>query len=314
MKKIVLGTLAAIAVAAPLTLAGPAHAATALTNASFEEAAVTLSDVYYVVDANHQDLTGWTAGGAGIDIVDEAYWNADEGSRSIDLNAYGPGSISQKFETEPGQTYDVKFAMSGNPAAQVERGPKTMNVTAANTSAEFIYDTAVAQNTLIDMKYKPQTFSFAATGSSTTLTFASTTETIGDTPDGRKAAFGPVVDDVEVTAAPNVAKTLVWHTWSRTSRPRDGTPPAVTLSRRFTSRRTTKLACHTTSPTTATRAAAPGSSGWRPPPDPPAPTQRPVPLRRNGPLRPHRHHLSEPPNRRAASVTHLLARLAQALN
>jgi choice-of-anchor C domain-containing protein len=214
MKKIVLGTLAAIAVAAPLTLAGPAHAATALTNASFEEAAVTLSDVYYVVDANHQDLTGWTAGGAGIDIVDEAYWNADEGSRSIDLNAYGPGSISQKFETEPGQTYDVKFAMSGNPAAQVERGPKTMNVTAANTSAEFIYDTAVAQNTLIDMKYKPQTFSFAATGSSTTLTFASTTETIGDTPDGRKAAFGPVVDDVEVTAAPNVAKTLVWHTWS----------------------------------------------------------------------------------------------------
>jgi choice-of-anchor C domain-containing protein len=212
MKKIVLGTLAAIAVAAPLTLAGPADAATTLNNASFEDATADLSAGWSPVDAGQSDLTHWTVDGAGVDIV--KYWAADEGSSSIDLNAYGPGSISQKIETVPGQTYNVTFAMSGNPAAQVERGPKTMNVTAADTTAPFTFDTATAQNTEGNMQYKDQTFSFAATGASTTLTFASTTNTIGDTPDGRKAAFGPVIDDVEVTAAPNVAKTLVWHTWT----------------------------------------------------------------------------------------------------
>ena len=75
-----------------------------------------------MVDAGHQTLTGWTAGGAGVDIVDAALWNADEGSRSIDLNAFNPGSISQTIETVPGQTYNVTFAMSGNPDANVVRG------------------------------------------------------------------------------------------------------------------------------------------------------------------------------------------------
>ena len=95
-RKILLGTLAAAAVAAPLALAaGPANAATALTNASFEDAAVTFTEGYSVVDAGHQTLTGWTAGGAGVDIVDNTLWHADEGTRSIDLNAFNPGSISQ---------------------------------------------------------------------------------------------------------------------------------------------------------------------------------------------------------------------------
>ena len=96
MNRIIKNAIAATAVAAPLALAaGPAHAATALTNASFEDAAVTFSEGYSVVDAEHQTLTGWTAGGAGVDIVDETLWHADEGSRSIDLNAFNPGSISQ---------------------------------------------------------------------------------------------------------------------------------------------------------------------------------------------------------------------------
>ena len=89
-----------------------------------------------------------------------------------------------------------------------------MNVTAAGTTTAFTYDTADEQNTTTDMKYKDQTFSFAATGASTTLTFTSTTTTTGPSPIGVSAAAGPVIDDVVVTAAPNVVKTLVWHTWT----------------------------------------------------------------------------------------------------
>ena len=89
-----------------------------------------------------------------------------------------------------------------------------MNVTAAGTTTPFTYNTAVEQNTTTDMKWKDQTFSFAATGTSTTLTFTSTTTTSGPSPIGVSAAAGPVIDDVVVTAAPNVVKTKVWHTWT----------------------------------------------------------------------------------------------------
>ena len=214
-RKILLGTLAAAAVTAPLALAAsPANAATALTNTSFEDATVSFTDGYSVVDAGHQTLTGWTAGGEGVDIVDKALWNADEGSRSIDLNAFNPGSISQTIDTVPGQTYDVSFAMSGNPDANVVPGPKTMNVSAADASAPFTFDTSVEQNTTTDMKWKDQTFSFAATGTSTTLTFTSTTTTEGPSPAGVSAAAGPVIDDVRVETAPNTVKTKVWNTWT----------------------------------------------------------------------------------------------------
>ncbi len=215
MNRIIKTAIAAAAVAAPLALAaGPAHAATAPTNPSFEDAAVTFPEGYSVVDAGHQTLTGWTAGGEGVDIVDQALWPAYEGSRSIDLNAFNPGSISQ--EIDYGARPDVQRVLRHvrQPGRECPRGPKTMTVAAAGTTTPFTYNTAVEQNTTSDMKYKDQTFSFAATGATTTLTFTSTTTTTGPSPIGVSAAAGPVIDDVKVTAAPNVVKTKVWHTWT----------------------------------------------------------------------------------------------------
>ena len=90
------------------------------------------------------------------------------------------------------------------------------------------------------MQYKQKTFTFVATGPSTTLTFESTTTSTVP------GFAGPVIDDVVITAAPNVSKTHVWHTWTDgpvTSAPSvpngDGTPPTVTRSRSSTSTRTT---------------------------------------------------------------------------
>ena len=134
-------------------------------------------------------------------------WDAAEDARSIDLNAFDPGSISQTIDTVAGQTYNVTFAMSGNPDANV-RGPKTMNVTAAQRVAGFTYDTA--ENTTADMKYKDQTFSFAATGPPDDADLHEHHRS----GDRSRSAAGPVIDDVMVTAAPNVVKTKVWHTWT----------------------------------------------------------------------------------------------------
>jgi choice-of-anchor C domain-containing protein len=159
------------------------------------------------VDAGETSRTGWTVGGAGVDIVNNTLWSAHEGNDSIDLNALGAGSISQVMDTVPNQTYDVSFWMSGNPSTPL--GPKTMNVSATGTAAqEFTFDTAAAQNTKTDMKYPQKTFTFAATGTSTTLNFASTTTSTVP------GFAGPVIDDLVITAAPNVVKTKVWHTWT----------------------------------------------------------------------------------------------------
>ena len=65
---------------------------------------------------------------------------------------------------------------------------KDVKVTAGAMSQDFTYDTAAQGNSLTDMKWAHETYTFTATGSSTTLTFASQTA----------GAFGPVVDNISI--------------------------------------------------------------------------------------------------------------------
>src|SRR6188472_2525082 len=211
MKKMILG-LAAAAVIAPLAVAGSAYAASTPTNLSFEEpASLTLTDGYHLAAKGDTSLTGWTVDGDGVDIVNESLWDAHAGAHSIDLNAYGPGSISQEMATVPNQAYDVTFWMSGNPGAA--QGIKTMKVSAANVTNEVQFDTT--GKTERNMGWEQRSFTFVASETSTTLTFTSTTNaTDQNFFGGEKAAWGPAVDDVTVAAAPNVVKTKVWPTWT----------------------------------------------------------------------------------------------------
>jgi hypothetical protein len=45
------------------------------------------------------------------------FWQADHGNQSVDLNGYGtgPSTIYQDITTEPGKSYLLTFAVSGNP-------------------------------------------------------------------------------------------------------------------------------------------------------------------------------------------------------
>ena len=206
----VAGTSAAMAAMLFAAAATTANAASvALTNASFAEGPTENPAWGFAQVFGGDAVTGWTVGGNGIDYVGSLWDAADNDGHSIDLNSYGPGSISQRVDTVEGQTYNVTFAMSGNPADGEDLGLKTMTVSATgNESQNYTYE-VTAENTFDNMRYVDKTFSFVGTGSPVTLTFTSTTDLVSGV-----RYRGPVIDNVRDTPAPDVVKTKVWNTWT----------------------------------------------------------------------------------------------------
>ena len=215
MRKTLIGLAAAAVIAAPLAAVAPAAnaASVALNNPSFAGGLADTPDHpdfgFARVFPGNPAVTGWTVGGNGIDYVGSLWDAADGDAHSIDLNSYGPGSVSQTVDTVAGQTYNVTFAMSGNPADGEDLGKKTMTVSATgNPSQDYTYEVTAA-NTFDNMMYVDKTFSFVGTGSPVTLTFTSTTDLVNGVRER-----GPVIDNVRDTTAPDVVKTKVWNTWT----------------------------------------------------------------------------------------------------
>jgi choice-of-anchor C domain-containing protein len=175
-----------------------------ITNGSFEDApTISLSNGYATLNVGEIGITGWTVGGidadARIDYIG-SYWQAAEGSRSIDLNgspirdtqlpANTQGSIFQTFSTSVGMRYMVTFAMAGNPDDKTDT-VKSLRVSAGDDSA--VYDFfGFAGQSLTNMGWIDQTFIFTADADITTLTFASL----------EYGWFGPALDNVRVSEAP----------------------------------------------------------------------------------------------------------------
>ena len=155
------------------------------TNGSFEDG--TAPGVFLTLTAGDTDITDWTIDSGGVDYIG-TYWTAADGDRSLDLNSVVAGTVSQAFATVVGATYDISFALSGNPAG----GPalKAVRVSATGaTPQDYTYDTAVEANSLVDMKWATHAYSFVASDATTTLSFASL---IG-------GAYGPALDNVVIT-------------------------------------------------------------------------------------------------------------------
>ncbi len=179
-------------------VAAPALASP-FTNGSFELGSNPGS--YATLLAGDTSITGWTVSafpGGSIDYIG-SLWVAADGSRSLDLNGFVAGGIEQTFDTISGQTYQVTFAMAGNPYA----GPtiKTMVVDQFGGSDSYAFDITGA--TLSDMNWTNQSFLFTAVGTSTMLRFYSTVVSGGTTQ--YPAAFGPALDNVRVEAVPEPA-------------------------------------------------------------------------------------------------------------
>jgi hypothetical protein len=119
---------------------------------------------------------------------------ADGGTRVVDLNGDVPGGIEQTFDTVAGRTYRVDFAASRH---FLSEDAMTFTATALeggggadlNSLGVTVPDT-VGTSTALSTHWQDESFTFVASGASTTLRFVSSSATDG---------LGPMIDNVRVT-------------------------------------------------------------------------------------------------------------------
>ncbi len=179
------------AVVALVALSGSVMAAD-VTNGGFE--AGPFSDPghlgYQELPAGSTQLGPWTITSGSVDWI-STYWAPASGSKSIDLAGREPGTISQTVATTAGKTYVVSFMLAGNTdsANNPAGGPavKTLSV-AATGSAPATYTFDTTGKTPTSMGWTAKTYSFRATGPSTTVTFTNTSA----------GYYGAALDQIEV--------------------------------------------------------------------------------------------------------------------
>ncbi len=177
--------------AAAFLLPVSAHAATLITNGSFEDGIDPGS--FSPQTAGPGAISGWVVGGS-VDYIG-TYWTAGNGARSVDLSGDGIGSLSQTFSTAANQQYRVTYLLAGNPAGG--SATKTVSVSASgvgNVADVQSFDTTGASLTEMGWSQRSYTFTADASGS-TTLSFLS----------GNTDAYGPALDNVAISAVPETA-------------------------------------------------------------------------------------------------------------
>ncbi len=183
---------AAVAAVAAVALVPSSANAAAFVNGSFENGNLTNSSFATVPGGNSTSINGWVVTGNSVDYIG-SYWAAQQGSRSIDLNGNGQGGIQQTFDTVVGQLYNISFWLAGN----TDNLPVIKNVQVGATGAAnsiFTFDTT-GFSAPSNMGWKNYNYQFAATGASTTLSFASLDA----------GSFGAALDNVSVSAVPEPA-------------------------------------------------------------------------------------------------------------
>jgi choice-of-anchor C domain-containing protein len=139
------------------------------------------------------DLPGWTVTGGSVDYIGN-YWQAGEGSRSLDMSGNVAGTIaSQTLNTTAGVLYVGSFMIAGN----TDGGPaiKTLGFLIDGVAQPAVTFDSTG-NSRASMGWSTETFQFVGTGSDT-IQFESLTAT----------PYGPALDDVVVTAAVPEAST-----------------------------------------------------------------------------------------------------------
>jgi len=135
---------------------------------------------------------GWFIVGA-IDHIG-GFWAAADGAQSVDLNSATSGSVSQSFSTIPGRVYRIRYAASEN---LFGFEAKTMVVFWNASAIENVVIAHDPSRTTTDMKWAYRVLHTYAAGSTSTLTFTSTTGSMPGS-QGNTAFYGPAIDDVSV--------------------------------------------------------------------------------------------------------------------
>ena len=181
-----------IASVAAALITGSAGAVT-IVNGSFEDG-VVLPDGGFTTLATGDttSLPGWEVLSQGIDYIG-TYWQAAEGTRSLDLSALTAGGVMQRVTGfEVGKHYRITFSLSANPGETTR--PKRILVSATGGSPR-IYDYANTTNSNGDMMYETHTYDFIAGGPTQNVQFRS--EELNP--------YGPVLDNVSIALVPEPA-------------------------------------------------------------------------------------------------------------
>jgi choice-of-anchor C domain-containing protein len=167
------------------------QAHTLVVNGSFEDGPTLRFDGVHNIHLENDStaVKGWVVTGGGVGIVDPTYWQPADGERSLAIRAgegTAVGGIRQDFATKKGQKYRVTFWMAGD----TNGGPseKKLRVSAAEKSAEFVFDTTGRDRK--EMGWVKKSWEFTAEADRTTLEFSSLTE----------GMYGPALDNVSVVA------------------------------------------------------------------------------------------------------------------
>ena len=173
-----------------------------LINASFEQGP-SFSHQDLDIATGSTEIVGWvvtgsSVSGGAIDYLG-APWDVSDGIRAIDLDGRDSvfGGIEQTFTTIPGQLYNVRFDLSGNPHG----GPvvKQARVSVGGFSADYAFDsTGQSMEALL---WETIAFSFWSTTSAATLSFKS----LSPTPN----SYGALIDNVSVTAVPEPSAAVL---------------------------------------------------------------------------------------------------------
>lgn len=150
------------------------------------------------------DTTDWTVidlDGAGtlsgVDVLNSSSggWQAADGLKSLDLNAFLPGGVKQTISTVPGESYSVGFMLSKNPGFPDDPSPiAAMHVEAAINSMNSLFNQSNTDSNMMWQQWN--IFTFTATDASTELSFTSLTP--GSSVGFPRDAQGPALDEVVV--------------------------------------------------------------------------------------------------------------------
>jgi len=174
---------------------------------SCEQSNLISQGFYTIGSANATVIPGWTVTRNSVDWID-GYWSPPPGGGySLDMNGTlsaepsgdtsAAGAIAQTFETVPNVSYAVSFELSANPSCGTGAAvgsPYSLTAQTGSTDGRSFSAKVVSP-----MSWSPELYTFTASGTSTTLTFAAN-------PDN-KTNCGPVLADVAVTSGSTASCT-----------------------------------------------------------------------------------------------------------
>jgi choice-of-anchor C domain-containing protein len=175
-----------------------------IVNGSFEAPSVGSADApsgsFTTLFGGSTNIGSWTVTGNTDNSVDwiNGYWQAQDGTHSIDLNGTSLGGVEQTISTVLGQHYLLTFWLSGNP--DLSGGTRTLDVSAGASTVPFQY-VMTGSNGKTSMLWEQESLNFTGTGSPMVISFVSTTSS--------NCCFGPALDNVSVSAVPELSTWIM---------------------------------------------------------------------------------------------------------